>query len=126
VSSGTLFESDRILATPDDKFGPGIATNAVAVDMESGRIGAACTALNLPFLVIRAVIDESHDRLPPLVHDCVSPDGTLRARALLAGLVRHPGDWYALARLARRFHLARSGLEAAARALARYAAGERV
>lgn len=126
VSSGTLFESDRILATPDDKHSPGLVTNAVAVDMESGRIGAACVALNLPFLVVRAVIDESHDRLPRLVHECASPDGTLRIRALFAGLMRHPDDWAALARLLRRYHRARSGLEAAAQALARYAAGERV
>lgn len=126
VSAGTLLESDRILATPDDKRDPGVVTNAVAVDMESGRIGTACAALNLPFLVIRAVIDESRDRLPRFVHDCASPDGTLRIRVLLAGLMQHPGDWAALARLARRYQRARSGLEAAAQALASYAAGERV
>lgn len=126
VSAGMVLESDRILATPADKYGPGMATEAVAVDMESGRIGEACAALGLPFVVIRAVVDEAHDRLPGLVHDCASPDGVLRIPALLAGLIRHPGDWAALVRLVRRYHRARAGLEAAARALARYAAGERV
>ncbi|MDZ7840572.1 MAG: hypothetical protein U5R46_07095 [Gammaproteobacteria bacterium] len=126
VSTGTLLESDRILETPDDKHGTGIPANAVAVDMESGRIGEACAALNLPFLVIRAVIDESHDRLPRIVHDCALPDGTLHVRALIAGLMRHPGDWAGLTRLVPRYRRARSGLEAAAQALSRYGAGERV
>lgn len=121
VASGTMLESSRLLATPTDKRGPGRDVNAIAVDMESGRIGQACIALNLPFLVVRVVVDETGDRLPRPIHDCTTPDGALRTGALLAALTRHPGEWAALFRLARRYRRARRTLETAARALAGYA-----
>lgn len=121
VTSGTLLESDRMLGTPADKGRLGRRREAVAVDMESGRIGEACAALQLPFLVVRAVVDELDDRLPRLLRDATSPRGTLRMAPLLAGLMAHPGELTALARLGRRYRRGRRTLEAAAWALGRYA-----
>lgn len=121
VTSGTLLESDRMLGTPAHKERLGRRRKAVAVDMESGRIGEACAALKLPFLVVRAVVDELDDRLPRLLRDATSPRGTLRMTPLLAGLMAHPGELTALARLGRRYRRARRALGAAAWALGRYA-----
>lgn len=121
VTQETLIESERILGSPGDKRRLGRETDAGAVDMESGQIGEACVALNLPFLAIRAIVDELDDRLPRLVHENAFSAGAPRPGALLAGLARHPGDWGSLARLALRYRRARAALEAAARALARYA-----
>lgn len=121
VATGILIESDRILGSPHDKRRLGRDTDAGAVDMESGRIGEACAALNLPFLAIRAIVDELDDRLPRQVQENAFSAGSLRPGALLASLARHPGDWGSLVRLALRYRRARAALEAAARTLARYA-----
>lgn len=125
VASGTLLEADRLLETPGGKSRLGREHDADAVDMESGRIAEACAAIDLPFLVIRAVVDELGDRLPRQLRESTSPDGSLRMAALLAGLIPHPGDWALLARLARRYRRARKGLDVAARALARCAGNPR-
>ncbi len=121
VTSGTLLESDRMLGTRADKGRLGRRWEAVAVDMESGRIGAACATLKIPFLVVRAVVDELDDRLPQALQNATSSRGALRMAPLLAGLMAHPGELAALARLGRRYRRARRALEAAAWALGRYA-----
>lgn len=121
VAACTLVESGCIVATPDDKRTLGRQRDAGAVDMESGRIGEACAAANLPFMVIRAVLDELDDRLPGRILQRTSGHGSLRLGALLVDVTRHPGDWGALARLARRYGRARAGLAAAARVLERFA-----
>lgn len=123
VAGGTLLESDHILATARAKRRAGREKRAGAVDMESGRVGEACAAQRLPFLVLRAIVDELDDRLPGPVRDYASQDGLLQPARLLAGLLLHPGDWAAAATLALRYHRARSGLRIAARALTEYGAG---
>lgn len=114
----TLMESDRMLATPDDKRRLNRETDAAAVDMESARIGRACAAANLPFLAVRAIVDELDDRLPRQSVANISPHGHLRAGPLVASLMRYPGEWGPLVRLALRYRRARTGLHAAARVLA--------
>lgn len=118
VASGILVESSRILSTPEHKRRVGRDNAAQAVDMESGRIGEACAASGLPFLVVRAIVDELDDRLPRQSLANISPHGSLRAAPLLANLIRYPGEWAPLARLALRYRRARTALDAAARAVA--------
>lgn len=119
VAACTLVESDCIVATPEDKRTLGRERDAGAVDMESGHIGEACAAANLPFLVVRVVLDELDDRLPGRILQRGTGHGSLRLGALLADVTRHPTEWAALARLARRYGRARAGLAAAARILAK-------
>ncbi|HSH42502.1 MAG TPA: hypothetical protein VK973_10310, partial [Arenicellales bacterium] len=64
VHGGALLESRSVLAAPADKQRAGRDHAADAVDMESHRIGDACAALGMPFLVVRAIVDELDDRLP--------------------------------------------------------------
>lgn len=121
LEGGALVESPRMAATPTDKRRLGRTHDAVAVDMESGAIGQACAEMELPFLVVRAIVDELDDRLPRRLGDRPFADGSLRAGAALARLMLHPGEWAALVRLARRYRRAGSALRAAAGGLARCA-----
>jgi len=114
----TLLESPRILATTEDKRRFTGGRDAAAVDMESGRIGQACAAVDVPFLALRAIVDQLDDRLPRLALDNTSPDGRLRIAPLLVSLIRYPAEWGPLIGLARRYRHARPALDAAARALA--------
>jgi adenosylhomocysteine nucleosidase len=101
AKSGALVGSERIVASASEKRALFEATGAQAVDMESHAVAAVAIAAGLPFLVLRAVADP-HDRIVPQVaREALRPDGRVRIRATLGGLIRQPRELMALWRLAR-------------------------
>ena len=86
-------------ASPETKTALGLATNAVAVDMESHAVGAAAQEAGVPFMIIRAVADPVDRALPGWVLGNISENGAPRYGAILAGLAVHPWDFPALIRL---------------------------
>jgi adenosylhomocysteine nucleosidase len=86
-------------ASPETKTALGLATNAVAVDMESHAVGAAAQEAGVPFMIIRAVADPVNRALPGWVLGNISENGAPRYGAILAGLAVHPWDFPALIRL---------------------------
>jgi hopanoid-associated phosphorylase len=99
--SGALVGSERVVATASDKRAMFEATGARAVDMESHEVAAVATAAGLPFLVIRALADPYDQVIPQVAREALRPDGRVRIRATLGGLIRQPGEVMALLRLAR-------------------------
>jgi hopanoid-associated phosphorylase len=111
---GVLLGSERIVATVPDKRALFEATGAQAVDMESHAVAAVATAAGLRFLVVRSIADP-HDRVVPQVaHEALRPDGRVRLRATLGGLIRQPGALIALLRLGRESAAALATLRRAA------------
>ena len=98
---GTLVGSDHIVATVSDKRALLEATVAQAVDMESHEVAAVATAAGLPFLAIRALADPHDQVVPQIAREALTPDGRVRLRATLGGLIRQPAELMALLRLAR-------------------------
>lgn len=98
---GTLVGSDRIVATASDKRALFSATGAHAVDMESHQVAAIATGAGLPFLVVRALADPHDQVIPQIAREALRPDGRVRLRATLGGLLRQPGELIALLRLGR-------------------------
>ena len=98
---GTLVGSERIVATASDKRVLLEATGAHAVDMESHAVAAVAAAARLPFLVLRALADPHHQVIPQVAREALRPDGRVRLRATLGGLIRQPGELMPLLRLAR-------------------------
>ncbi len=84
---------------------------ACAVDMESAAIARLAAVNGVPLLVVRAVSDDSRQRLPAELLPAVDRFGDLRIPAFLQALCRHPGLLGRLPGLAR-------GSGAAERALA--------
>jgi adenosylhomocysteine nucleosidase len=112
--SGALVGSDHIVATASDKRALFEATGAVAVDMESHAVAAVATAAGLPFLVLRSVADP-HDRvIPQVAREALRPDGRVRLRATLGGVIRQPGNLLELLRLGRESGAALATLRRAA------------
>jgi adenosylhomocysteine nucleosidase len=111
---GALVGSDGIVATASDKRALFEATGAVAVDMESHEVAAVATAAGLPFLVIRAVADPHDQVIPQVAREALRPDGRVRFRATLGGLIRQPGELMALLRLGRQSARALASLRRAA------------
>jgi len=100
VRRGRSLTVDGIVGDPAAKAGLRLSTGADVVEMESYRVGLAAQERGLPFLAVRAVLDEAADPLPELP-GVVAPDGTERMWAVLPYLVAHPQRLPLLLRLAR-------------------------
>ena len=98
---GMILGSKRLWRDAKDKEAIFEITGCLAVDMESGAVGAIAAEAGLPFLAVRAVADRARDALPALVEDAVLPDGRAAVGRTLAALIRHPSQLPATLRLAR-------------------------
>jgi hopanoid-associated phosphorylase len=87
-----LVGMDEAVASLADKQRLRERTGAVAVDMESHHLGQAACSRNLPFLVLRVVVDTADHVLPPAATVGVRPDGKTDVFAVLKALVRQPGQ----------------------------------
>jgi hopanoid-associated phosphorylase len=114
VRSGALLGSERIVASASEKRALFEATGAEAVDMESHEVAAVAAAAGMPFLVLRALADPHGQVVPQVAREALRPDGLVRLRATLGGLIRQPGEVVALLRLARQSMRALTSLRRAA------------
>jgi adenosylhomocysteine nucleosidase len=112
---GALAGSERIVATVADKRALLEATGAIAVDMESHEVAAVASATGIPFVVIRAVADPHDQVIPQAALETLRPDGQVRVRAILGGVIRQPDQLMALLRLWRDSAAAFASLRRAAR-----------
>jgi hopanoid-associated phosphorylase len=113
-AGGLLAGEADALMTPAAKAACHRRTGALAVDMESAGVAQVAQARQAPFLVVRCIADPAGRALPSWLPETVRSDGTTPMAAVLAGLLRHPGDLPALLALAR-------DSRAAARSLSRVA-----
>ena len=92
--------SSAIVATAERKATLHRDTGAVAVDQESHWVAEAVHADRVAFVVIRAIADRAGDSLPPAVLAGLDAQGRPRPLAVLAALLRNPGQIGALIRVA--------------------------
>jgi nucleoside phosphorylase len=94
---------------------------ALAVDMESAAVAAVAQKRGLPFAVLRAIVDEADDAIPPALNGSVDAWGRPRPLRLMAAFCRQPSLASELPRLYSRMqratHALRSAAEAAGPAL---------
>jgi adenosylhomocysteine nucleosidase len=89
-------------------------TGALAVDMETQAIAAACQRASVPLLAIRAISDTAHDPLPaPLAEWFDLARQRPRPRRLLAYLARRPSAIRPFVRFVRGLPIARRALTTA-------------
>jgi hopanoid-associated phosphorylase len=87
------------VATPIAKRRLHESFRALAVDMESGAVAAACAAAGRPFAVLRAVADPVERAIPAAALVGLAPDGRTTALPVIAGLLRRPADLPGVIRL---------------------------
>jgi adenosylhomocysteine nucleosidase len=75
--------------------------DAAAVDMESHFLARVAAEAGLPFLVIRAIADDSRTSLPTAAMNAIGPNGREQPLSILKSLLRRPGEIPALLRLGR-------------------------
>jgi adenosylhomocysteine nucleosidase len=91
-------------------------SGAMAVDMESAAVAAVAQRHSLPFISLRAIVDEATDTVPAALNNSVDAWGRPRALGLMAALCRHPSVLGDLPRLYSRMQRATRALHAAAQA----------
>jgi adenosylhomocysteine nucleosidase len=98
-STGAILTSHRVLASGAEKRSAKESTGAIAVDMETAAIASEASARGLPFVAIRAVLDEVDDEVFGL--EMTDENGDVRPLAATSYLLRNPGTMLKLPRMAR-------------------------
>ncbi|WP_198670372.1 purine and other phosphorylase-like protein, family 1 [Dyella sp. C9] len=114
LTHGILLSADTPVLGAHEKTAMRDRHMAVAVDMESAAVAAVATEHGLPFIVLRAIVDEHHDDVPAALQAGIDTWGRPRPMALLAALGRHPGLLASLPGLATRMGKATRALRDAA------------
>ena len=115
-STGAILTSHRVLANGAEKRRAKETTGAIAVDMESAAIAAEAAARGLPFLAIRAVLDEVDDEV--VGAEMADADGNVRPLAATSFLIRNPATMLKLPRMIRNLSRATTAIADALTAIA--------
>lgn len=100
----------RILATPEDKAGLRVATDACIADMESFGVGEIALRHHLAFAALRVVADGAADVVPAIALTAASANGHVDMMKTLGSALIHPSQILALIRLGRRTDAARQSM----------------
>jgi adenosylhomocysteine nucleosidase len=114
-TTGAILTTDRVLTT-GEKRGAKNSTDAIAVDMESSAIAVEAAARGLPFVVLRAVLDEVDDEV--VGAEMVDEEGNVNPLGATAFLVRNPGTVLKLPRMIRNLSRATKAIADALEAIA--------
>lgn len=101
LATGALLSTPHLLASAEDKRAAHAATGAVAVDMETAAIAAAARRHGLPFIAVRAVLDEANQTVPSAVVAAVDDRGTVGLGRLMLALLARRREIPSLIPLAR-------------------------
>ena len=115
-STGAILTSHRVLATGAEKRRAKETTGAIAVDMETAAIASEAAARGIPFVAIRAVLDEVDDEL--VGAEMADADGNVRPIAATAYLIRNPATLLKLPKMIRNLSRATAAIADALTAIA--------
>ena len=102
INREPLAECKGILATVEDKSNLYAATGCVAGDMESGALAQMAAQHQVPFAVIRSVVDEADMPLPSALLKGFGK-GRFDLPAFLGRALINPSDWPLIIKLAMNF-----------------------
>jgi nucleoside phosphorylase len=115
-SRGALLTSYRALINGVEKRTAKTNTGAIAVDMETAAIASEAVARGMPFIALRAVLDEVDDEI--VGAEMANADGSVRPLAATGYLVRNPGVVLKLPRMIRNLARATAAIADALEAIA--------
>ncbi len=117
VTIAPMIGANEVICSSKAKKELGIATEAVAVDMESHQVGAVAKKAGVPFMVIRAIADPVGCSIPDWLSENISERGAPQYGSILLGLASHPWDFNKLMQLNRNSSTALSSLRSIANRL---------
>jgi adenosylhomocysteine nucleosidase len=114
--TGSLLSVHEPLLTVAQKSNARQRFGAIAVDMESAAVANIAQQHSLPFISLRAIVDEASDTVPSVLNNSIDAWGRPRMSALIAALCRHPSVIGDLPRLYSRMQRATHTLREVAKA----------
>ena len=96
---GRMLTVDRMVRSVAEKRDLAVATQAIAVDMETFEIARLCQERKIRFLAVRAVSDDVSTDLPAEVLSLVGETGSVRFGAVIGALWKRPGRYKDMWRL---------------------------
>jgi adenosylhomocysteine nucleosidase len=105
-----LLDAPDVVATAAAKATLFAATEAAAVDLESGAVARVATEHGLPFAVLRAICDPAERDLPPAALIALDRHGAIGLARVLGSVLAHPTQLPALLALAADAAAARGAL----------------
>ena len=114
-STGPILTSHRVFTTVEKRGAKG-HTGAIAVDMETAAIAAEAAARGIPFIAIRAVLDEVDDEV--FGAEMADEDGNVRPLAATSYLIRNPATMLKIPRMMRNLSRATAAIADALEAIA--------
>ncbi len=114
-SMGAMLTMDRVISAAEKRLAKS-STGAIAVDMETAAIAAEARTREIPFIAMRAVLDQLDDEVPGV--DILDRDGRVRPLAATSFFVRNPGVFLELPRMIRNLARATNSIADALEAIA--------
>ncbi len=108
--AGVMLAAEAMIGRAADKAALFAASQAEAVDLESGAVARVAAAAGLPFAVLRAVADSAAQNLPPAAMIGLTADGRIDFAAIAASVLRLPGQVPGLIAVGRNAQQARAAL----------------
>lgn len=116
TQAGSLLSVAVPLLTAASKAQARSRHGAIAVDMESAAVATVARQRGLPFLALRAIVDEAADDVPAAVIAALDAWGRPRPLAFASALFTHPALLARLPRLSSHMRRATRALRTAAQA----------
>jgi adenosylhomocysteine nucleosidase len=115
-STGAILTSHRVLATGVEKRRAKESTGAIAVDMETAAIASEANARGIPFVAVRAVLDEIDDEV--FGAEIANENGEVSPLAATSYLLRNPATMLKIPRMVRNLSRATASIADALIAIA--------
>lgn len=115
IHAGTLLHSRHAVGRAEAKRAMFEASGAIAVDMESAGIAVAAIRQEVPFLIVRAIVDAQARGLPRAALAALDRTGRIRLGRMLPIVLRDPHEIARLMQLALAFRAALATLRTVAR-----------
>ncbi len=111
IHHAPLFQSNTVLTNQEQKSQLYLRTSALSVDMESYAIASAAAQKQLPFIVIRSIVDSYDTLIPTSAMRSIDKFGRTKLFSLILNLVKNPSDIPKLILLGDHFKQARHTLK---------------
>ncbi|GAC1633431.1 MAG: purine phosphorylase [Nevskia sp.] len=116
IVDGDLLTTRGVLLNAGIKYMARAQSGAVAADLETAAVAAVAQERGLPFLALRAIVDDAETSLPDEIISSTDAYGRPQPRAFALALLKSPRGLFKLPGLARDFAAASAALRAVSEA----------
>lgn len=106
ISKTNILSSNKIITSAQQKLALFKQYNTSAVDMESFEIAKFAQAKNIPFVVLRVIIDEQQQEIPKVLAEHLNKYDDVKLNHLLGSLLLNPLQWWSFFKLIRSYSTA--------------------